>query len=83
MADGDERGRHRAAARAQLTARTESAAHHQLMNAAFNRWQLANAYGAFGTVTKERIEIVVEGDPRRGTGRTAHVAGVRLQGQAG
>ncbi|MFJ4165528.1 lipase maturation factor family protein [Microbacterium sp. NPDC089698] len=33
----------------------------QAMNASFNRWQLANAYGAFGTVTKERIEIVVEG----------------------
>ncbi|MHC2997752.1 lipase maturation factor family protein [Microbacterium sp. HJ5] len=36
-------------------------AHRQLMNASFNRWQLANAYGAFGTVTKERIEYVVEG----------------------
>lgn len=36
-------------------------AHRQLMNASFNRWQLANAYGAFGTVTKQRIEIVVEG----------------------
>ncbi|MGB3373870.1 MAG: lipase maturation factor family protein [Microbacterium sp.] len=36
-------------------------ARHQLMNASFNRWQLANAYGAFGTVTKERIEYVVEG----------------------
>ena len=36
-------------------------ARRQLMNASFNRWQLANAYGAFGTVTKERIEIVVEG----------------------
>ncbi|GAA1997784.1 lipase maturation factor family protein [Microbacterium pumilum] len=36
------------------------AARRQLMNASFNRWQLANAYGAFGTVTKERIEIVVE-----------------------
>jgi hypothetical protein len=35
--------------------------HHQLMNAAFNRWQLGNTYGAFGTVTKERIEIAVEG----------------------
>ena len=35
-------------------------ARRQLMNASFNRWQLANAYGAFGTVTKERIEIVVE-----------------------
>ncbi|WP_460774403.1 lipase maturation factor family protein [Microbacterium sp. GXF7504] len=36
-------------------------AHRQLMNASFNRWQLANAYGAFGTVTKERVEYVVEG----------------------
>ena len=36
-------------------------AHRQLMNASFNRWNLANAYGAFGTVTKERIEFVVEG----------------------
>ncbi|GAB2566173.1 lipase maturation factor family protein [Leucobacter ruminantium] len=36
-------------------------ARRQLMNASFNRWQLANAYGAFGTVTKERTEYVVEG----------------------
>ncbi|GAB3602917.1 lipase maturation factor family protein [Microbacterium aureliae] len=36
-------------------------AHRQLMNASFNRWQLANAYGAFGTVTRRRVEIVVEG----------------------
>jgi hypothetical protein len=32
----------------------------QLMNASFNRWMLVNAYGAFGTVTKRRIEIIVE-----------------------
>ena len=36
-------------------------ARRQLMNASFNRWQLANAYGAFGTVTMTRIEYVVEG----------------------
>lgn len=36
-------------------------ARRQLMNASFNRWQLANAYGAFGTVTKQRIEVVIEG----------------------
>ncbi|GAA5206594.1 lipase maturation factor family protein [Microbacterium kyungheense] len=46
-------------------------ARRQLMNASFNRFQLANAYGAFGTVTKERIEIVVEGtlddDPQTAT----------------
>ncbi|MCR2799972.1 lipase maturation factor family protein [Microbacterium sp. zg-Y818] len=35
-------------------------AHRQLMNASFNRWQLANAYGAFGTVTKTRVEYVIE-----------------------
>ncbi|MDQ4215128.1 lipase maturation factor family protein [Microbacterium capsulatum] len=40
----------------------------QLMNASFNRWELANAYGAFGTVTKERIEIVVEGTMDPGGG---------------
>ncbi|QEO13759.1 lipase maturation factor family protein [Agromyces intestinalis] len=34
---------------------------HQLMNASFNRFMLGNAYGAFGTVTKRRIEYVVEG----------------------
>jgi hypothetical protein len=33
----------------------------QLMNASFNRWHLVNAYGAFGSVTKERYEVMVEG----------------------
>jgi hypothetical protein len=33
----------------------------QLMNASFNRWQLGNAYGAFGSVTRERVEVVIEG----------------------
>jgi hypothetical protein len=36
-------------------------ARQQLMNAAFNRFSLVNAYGAFGSVTKNRVEIVVEG----------------------
>jgi hypothetical protein len=43
----------------------------QLMNASFNRWHLVNAYGAFGSVTKQRFEIVVEGtmdDPGAGDG---------------
>lgn len=34
---------------------------HQVMNGSFNRWQLANAYGAFGTVTSTRTEYVIEG----------------------
>jgi hypothetical protein len=33
----------------------------QRMNTSFNRWHLVNAYGAFGSVTKVRYEIVVEG----------------------
>jgi hypothetical protein len=33
----------------------------QLMNASFNRWHLVNAYGAFGSVTQRRFEIVIEG----------------------
>lgn len=37
------------------------AGHHQLMNASFNHWHLVNTYGAFGTVTRVRTEIVVEG----------------------
>ncbi|WP_210507066.1 lipase maturation factor family protein [Naasia sp. SYSU D00057] len=33
----------------------------QLMNASFNRLHLVNAYGAFGSVTRRRYEIAVEG----------------------
>lgn len=33
----------------------------QRMNASFNRWQLVNAYGAFGAMTKTRCEIIIEG----------------------
>jgi hypothetical protein len=33
----------------------------QLMNASFNNWHLANAYGAFGSITRQRYEVVVEG----------------------
>jgi hypothetical protein len=36
-------------------------ARRQLMNASFNRWHLVNAYGAFGSVTQRRDEVIVEG----------------------
>ncbi len=32
----------------------------QRMNASFNRWRIVNAYGAFGSVTRSRRELVVE-----------------------
>lgn len=34
---------------------------HQLMNSSFNPLQLVNTYGAFGSITKPRYEVVVEG----------------------
>ncbi|WP_067179608.1 lipase maturation factor family protein [Microtetraspora niveoalba] len=39
---------------------------HQLMNASFNPFHLVNTYGAFGSVTKTRYEVVIEGtrDPQ-------------------
>ena len=33
----------------------------QLMNYSFNAYHLVNTYGAFGSVTRERYEVVVEG----------------------
>ena len=33
----------------------------QLMNYSWNRFHLVNAYGAFGSITKQRYEIVIEG----------------------
>jgi hypothetical protein len=33
----------------------------QLMNASFNQFHLVNTYGAFGSVTKVRHEIIIEG----------------------
>jgi hypothetical protein len=37
----------------------------QLMNASFNRLHLVNTYGAFGSVTRVRREVVVEGTAER------------------
>lgn len=40
---------------------------HQLMNASFNRWHLVNAYGAFGSITRTRNEVIVEATDDRGS----------------
>lgn len=37
----------------------------QVMNASYNPWHLVNAYGAFGNVSRERYEIVIEGTDER------------------
>jgi hypothetical protein len=36
-------------------------ARRQLMNASFNPFHLVNAYGAFGSITRNRFEIIIEG----------------------
>ncbi|TDW31462.1 lipase maturation factor family protein [Cryobacterium psychrophilum] len=43
----------------------------QLMNASFNRYHLVNAYGAFGTVTRVRYEVIVEGNDDAAPGPNA------------
>jgi len=40
----------------------------QLMNTSFNRYHLVNTYGAFGSVTKTRYEIVIEGTAEQAVG---------------
>jgi hypothetical protein len=37
------------------------ASRHQLMNASFEPFRLVNAYGAFGSVTRRRDEVIIEG----------------------
>ena len=39
--------------------------HSQVMNTSYNPWHLVNAYGAFGSVSRERYEIVLEGTTDR------------------
>ncbi len=34
---------------------------HQVMNYSYNRYHIVNTYGAFGSVTRERHEIILEG----------------------
>ncbi len=44
-------------------------ARRQLMNASFEPLHLVNTYGAFGSITRERYEIVIEGRAEAGTWR--------------
>lgn len=40
----------------------------QLMNYSFNRFHLVNAYGAFGSVTRRRRELIIEGSEKANPG---------------
>lgn len=48
---------------------------HQLMNAGFDPLNLVNTYGAFGSITKHRYELVVEGLDQDGNWRTYEFKG--------
>jgi hypothetical protein len=56
---------------------------HQLMNASFNRWHLVNAYGAFGSVTKERYEVIVEGTQAQSPDDDAEWLAYEFKGKPG
>ncbi|TFC52083.1 lipase maturation factor family protein [Cryobacterium sp. TMT2-10] len=58
-------------------------ARRQLMNASFNRYHLVNAYGAFGTVTKERFEVVVEGSDAADPGDESGWLAYEFRGKPG
>jgi hypothetical protein len=55
----------------------------QLMNYAFNRLHLVGTYGAFGSVTRERYEIVLEGTSARDPGPDAEWREYEFKGKPG
>ena len=55
----------------------------QVMNTSFNRWHLVNSYGAFGSVTKRRYEIVVEGTSDDRIGPTTQWREYEFRGKPG
>jgi len=55
----------------------------QLMNYSYNRWHIVNTYGAFGSVTKERYEIVLEGAAEGAPGADAEWREYEFKGKPG
>lgn len=56
---------------------------HQAMNASFNRFHLVNAYGAFGSITRRRDEVVVEGTEAEDPGDEAAWQEYEFKGKPG
>jgi hypothetical protein len=46
----------------------------QLMNTSFDSFRIVNTYGAFGSVTKERTEVVLEGTYNSSVGQSGEMA---------
>ncbi|TWP34596.1 lipase maturation factor family protein [Leekyejoonella antrihumi] len=58
-------------------------ARRQLMNFSFNRLHLVNAYGAFGSITRTRQEVVIEGTRDAGAGLSATWLEYEFRGKPG
>src|SRR3954470_374163 len=55
----------------------------QVMNTSFNPLQIVNTYGAFGSITKERYEIVVEGTDAEAIGESTIWREYEFKGKPG
>src|SRR3954454_2005549 len=55
----------------------------QVMNTSFNPLQIVNTYGAFGSITKERYEIVVEGTDAETIGESTTWREYEFKGKPG
>jgi hypothetical protein len=59
------------------------ASSHQAMNLSFNRLHLGNTYGAFGTISRERHEVVIEGTSDDAVTRTTEWRPYEFKGKPG
>jgi hypothetical protein len=55
----------------------------QIMNFSFNPWHLVNSYGAFGSVTQKRYEIIIEGTTDKEIDDTTQWQAYEFKGKPG
>jgi hypothetical protein len=55
----------------------------QVMNTSFNPLQIVNTYGAFGSITRERLEIVIEGTTDETIGTKTEWRAYEFKGKPG
>jgi hypothetical protein len=63
----------------QHPAHSQHAVPRQVMNTVYNRFHLVGTYGAFGSITRPRYEVIVEGTDERRAGLLNQMARVRIQ----
>lgn len=57
--------------------------HYQVMNTSFDRFHLVNTYGAFGSITRRRYEIIIEGTCDRTINEDTHWYAYEFKGKPG